>query len=167
MDPDKVHEGRPYGGVGFICRRRNNLVFTSIQVDNDRISGFQIKYNDTNIMAIFGVYLPYYDGKADQIQLYSETLDILQGCIDSCDMSPVMAVGDMNLALPRDALLPTNWYRKHPFTAHSLFRYDFLLQNDLYIGNHCSKQKEASGVIPDQLWRIVFGWYSDLKVYIK
>jgi len=103
-----VHEGRPYGGVCFICQRQNYLLFTSIKVDNDRISGLQIKYNDTNIMAIFGVYLPYYDGKADQIQLYSEILDILQGCIDSCDISPVMVVSDMNSALPRAALLPTN-----------------------------------------------------------
>ena len=141
MESEKVREGRPYGGFGFICRGRNNLVFTSIQVDNDRINGLQIKYKDTNIITIIGVYLPYYDDKADQIQLYIETLDILQGCIDSCDMWPVMVVGDMNSALPRAALLPTNWYRKHPFTTHSLLLYDFLVQNDLYFGNHCSKQK--------------------------
>ncbi|KAK2158880.1 hypothetical protein LSH36_162g04050 [Paralvinella palmiformis] len=144
MEPEKVREGRPYGGFGFICRGRNNLVFTSIQVDNDRISGLQIKYNDTNIITIIGVYLPYYDDKADQIQLYIETLDILQGCIDSCDMWPVMVVGDMNSALPRAALLPTNWYRKHPFTTHSLLLYDFLVQNDLYTDRSTRRYETAN-----------------------
>ena len=27
--------------------------------------------------------------------------------------------------------------------------------------------RKASGVIPDQMWRILFDWYSDLKVYIR
>jgi len=48
-----------------------------------------------NIDSVYGVYLPYFKGKVDQIQCYREVLDILQACIDICDQSAVMIIGEM------------------------------------------------------------------------
>ena len=86
-------------------------------------------------MTIFGVYLPYFRANADQIKLYSETLDILQSAIDGMDPSPIMIVGDMNDPLPRQAELSRYWYRLYPFNRHSYILYDFLRNNDFEVAN--------------------------------
>ena len=77
-------DGRPYGGVGLICRRRSDLVFSPINVERVIISGIKLQSNGEHILTEFGVYLLYFNGKTDQIQCYSQVLDILQDYIDSC-----------------------------------------------------------------------------------
>ena len=42
MDPEVDHMGRPYGGIGFICKPVPNASYKPVQCDNDRISGIQI-----------------------------------------------------------------------------------------------------------------------------
>jgi len=90
---------------------------------------------DKTLLTVFGVYLPYYNGYNDQIQLYSETLDILQSAIDCMEPSPMMIVGDMNANLQRHAQLSRYWYRQHPYNKHSYILYDFWRNNELKASN--------------------------------
>ncbi|KAK2166843.1 hypothetical protein LSH36_34g00027 [Paralvinella palmiformis] len=101
-DPEQVIDRRAYGGIDLICPRRSDLVSSPINVECDRISGIKRQSNGEHIpvLTVFGVYLPNCNGKADQIQCYSEVLDILQECIDSYHQSAVLVVGDMNESLP-------------------------------------------------------------------
>ena len=74
MDPEPETDGKPHGGVRFTCRHRKNLVLTSLKVNRDKIDDLYVKYNDNNIMTIHVVYLPYYEGKIDQMPLCSDTI---------------------------------------------------------------------------------------------
>ena len=127
--------GRPHGGIGFIANRVKGITYKPISVDCDRITGMQLVSNGKIVMTIFGVYLPYSRANADQIKLYSETLDILQSAIDGMDPSPIMIVGDMNAPLPRQSELSRYWYRVYPFNRHSYILYDFLRNNDFEVAN--------------------------------
>ena len=120
IDPTETLKGRPYGGVGFICKLLKDIVFNEISIDHKRISAIQVLNHGNIIMTIFGVYMPHYDGSYDQIRLYSETIDALQYFIDDCESSPIMIVGDFNATLPRKTNISRNWYKSHPFNTHSL-----------------------------------------------
>ena len=53
-----------------------------------------------------------FNGSSEQINLYIETLDIIQDLIDTYgDISPIMVFGDFNAVLPHYESLPQNWYR--------------------------------------------------------
>jgi hypothetical protein len=80
IDPDEVLLGRPYGGVGFICKRKPGLSYIPVPCDNERIMALQLVVNKV-CLTIIGVYLPYYDGSASQTVLYSETLSDVQSLI--------------------------------------------------------------------------------------
>ena len=58
----------------------------------------------------FNVYWRLYavfNGSSEQINLYIETLDILQDLIDTYgDISPIMVYGDFNAVLPNSESLP-------------------------------------------------------------
>ena len=107
--------GRPHGGIGFIANRVRGITYKPLNVDCDRITGMQLVSNGKIVMTLSGVYLPCFRANADQIKLYSETLDILQSTIDGMDPSPIMIVGDMNAPLPRQAELSRYWYILYPF----------------------------------------------------
>ena len=47
----------------------------------------------------------------------------------------------MNASMPRAEQLTRNWYRRHPFSRHTILLYDFLCQNDMYSCNFEFKQK--------------------------
>ena len=86
---------RPRGGVGWICKRMPNISYKIIDIDNERVSGIQLISKGQVLMNIIGVYLPFYDGSADQIELYAESLQYLhQG-------EPLVIVGEMNAAFPQ------------------------------------------------------------------
>ena len=137
VDAEEVLVGRPYGGVGFVCRRSRNLYYSNIEIDNDRISVLKVTQRGSSktLLYIIGVYLPYFNGCVDQITLYAETLDKLQSIIDDCADAPVMMMGDMNVNLPRHHTLPRNWHRSHPFNRHSYLLHDFLYGNNMCIAN--------------------------------
>lgn len=92
-------------------------------------------------MTVIGVYMPYYDGTANQTVLYTQTLEDVQCVIDCNDPSPVLFVGDMNAAMPRAEQLSRKWYKLRPFNRHSMLLYDFVCQNDLYSCNFEFAQK--------------------------
>ncbi|KAK2139090.1 hypothetical protein LSH36_2039g00011 [Paralvinella palmiformis] len=54
-----------------------NIAYKIIDIDNERVSGIQLISKDQVLMNIIGVYLPFYDGSADQIELYAESLQCL------------------------------------------------------------------------------------------
>jgi exonuclease III len=137
VNPEEVLYGRPYGGTGFVCKNVDGIHFQNVDVDNDRISCLRVIQHgtDTQILNIFGIYLPYCNGSADQASLYAETLDKLQSLIDDCNGSPVVIMGDMNANLPLHSQLARYWYRSRPFTSHSLMLHDFLVDNELCVAN--------------------------------
>ena len=142
VNPEEVLYGRPYGGLGFICKNVDGVTYQNVDVDCDRISYLKVIQigSGKQLLNIFGVYLPYYNGTADQTSLYNETLDKLQCLVDDCSGSPVVIMGDMNANLPLHSQLTRHWYRSHPFTSHSLMLHDFLVDNDLCVANFSSDQ---------------------------
>ncbi len=93
--------GRPHGGVGFVFKSMQGIVYKPIDIECDRMMGLQLINNGKPVLNILGVYLPYFDGSEDQIALYSETLDILQSAVNDCANVPCIIVGDMNAPLPQ------------------------------------------------------------------
>jgi len=127
IDPDSVLIVRPHGGIGFIGNRVDGIVYKPVSADNDRICGVQLISNGKIILTVFGVYVPYYKGTSEQIQHYSETLDILQSTLDTMQPSPVLIVGDMYTVLPRQRDLARRGHSSYPFNTNSYMLYDFLL----------------------------------------
>jgi exonuclease III len=136
MDPkESPHTGRPYGGIGFVCRHIDGLTFKSLTIEEDRIHGLEVFCKESLLFTVYGVYLPFFSGSSDQIALYADTLDRLQGILDAC-ASPFFVVGDMNATLPKSHALGRRWHRQRPFNGHSLLLYDFTVDNDLAVLNH-------------------------------
>ena len=111
--------GRPYGGVGFLARKTKNFAFKLLKLDSDRLAGMEVIVNGTKRLTLFGVYLPYFNGTADQVELLCETLDELQIHIDSMDPGPFLILGDMNTELPGSTRLIKNWHKRYLYTKHS------------------------------------------------
>ena len=129
--------GRPYGGVGFICRKPLNCNIKEIPQDDDRISVIQIVNNGQIRLTIVGTYLPFFSGTS--CEKYNETLDKIHAIIDNLD-SPVILLGDMNAQLPQQQVLSANWYRQRPFNKHSVFLHDFLGDHNMISANFSYKQ---------------------------
>ena len=70
---------------GIICIVKPNKYYTckEIEILSDRIISVGLyDANDNLIQVICCVYMPYYNGKSEQIDLYVETIDTLQAVID-------------------------------------------------------------------------------------
>ena len=89
---DEVLAGRPYGGVGFVCRKREHCTIKNVPHDDNRISVIQIINNKHVLVTIVGVYLPFFCNSS--IIEFSETLDKIHAIMESIN-SPVVLVGDM------------------------------------------------------------------------
>ena len=140
MDPLKQIRGRPYGGLGFICKKLQKVSYQEVQCDFDKIIGMKIIVNQITILTVFGLYLPYDDHSNEQLELYIETIDRLHDLMDNTN-SPVIVLGDMNTVLPQSTMLSYNWYRKKPFSGRSAILYDFICDQELCIANFNEEQK--------------------------
>ena len=49
-------------------------------------------------------------------------------------------MGDMNTSLPQNITLQKNWHRQHPYNNRSVILYDFILDNNLCVGNFMFQQ---------------------------
>ena len=79
-------------------------------------------------------YLPYHKDQTDQLQLYMETLDILQDTLDVySESTPLMIMGDFKASLPQHNLISNQWYKCRPFNRNSLFLCDFICNNNLEV----------------------------------
>ena len=136
VNPEEELHGRPYGGVGFVCKNTtNDFSIRPVNIDNDRLSAIQLVKDGQTELTVIGVYLPYFNSRPDQLALYAETLDILQSTIDSCSGSPFVILGDMNAPLPQARTLSRHWYKSKPFNMNSMLLYDFMTANDLCVAN--------------------------------
>jgi exonuclease III len=97
--------GRPYEGVGFICRKKSDVTFKPIQMESRRLTALQVLVKGIPTMTIVGAYLPHFTGTTEQIALYSEVIDEIQGLMDTSAI-PVLVAGDLNVNLPSHATLP-------------------------------------------------------------
>ena len=111
---DEVLAGQPYGGVGFVCCKREHCKNVP---HNNRISVIQIINNKNVLVTIVGVYLPFY--RNSSIIEFSETLDKIHAIMESIN-SPMVLVGDMNAQLPQNSNLPVNCHKQRPFNRHSV-----------------------------------------------
>lgn len=94
---DIVLEGRPFGGVGFICRSIPGCSIKDVPCLNERVSVIQLVNNGKVTLTIIGVYMPHHCHNSSQI--YSDVLDNVHGIIHDVN-SPIVLVGDMNASLP-------------------------------------------------------------------
>ena len=142
MDPEVIQRGRSYGGVGFICKKQNNISYRNVNVDSDRVSVVEVLYNHKTILTVVGVYMPFYNALADQIALYAETIDIVQNVLEiHSQCSPLMVMGDFfNATLPKKSSLHLNWYKSKPFNENSKLLYDFICENSLIVSNFSFSQ---------------------------
>ena len=142
VNPEEEPHGRPYGGVGFVCKRQptNSYSFRPKIIDNDRIAVLQLTSRGNALLNIIGVYLPYFNGRPEQTALYAETLEILQSVIDDCDDAPIIVLGDMNAPLPQAKSVLPQWYKNRPFNHNSLQLYDFMNDNELCVANFAFSQ---------------------------
>ena len=141
MDPEVIQSGRSHGGVGFVCREIPGIVYKVIDIDDDRICALQVLKDQSVVLTIIGVYMPFFNGDNAQIQLYVETLDRLQATLDMySEGPPCIIMGDFNASLPQKDTLSVNWYKIRPFNCHSLLLFDFLVNNDLVVADFQFKQ---------------------------
>ena len=141
VDPTTQLQGRPYGGLGFLCKKIEAYAFKLIESDCDRLLGIQLLKNQAVLLCVLGVYLPYNDNTKEQTQIFIETLDQLQCMMDNnCANIPTLIVGDMNTVLPENEFLCDNWYSRKPFNSNSGILYDFLNYNKMCVANFMCQQ---------------------------
>ena len=138
---DPSYTGRPYGGVAVTCRTKENIVYADIPIANDRVIGVKVLNNSDIVEILLYVYMPFYNGDISQTDLYLETTDVLQSIIDEyAAVSPIHIMGDLNVRLPNQQMLHTNWYKKGGYNRHSNILYHFINDNDLTVTDISSKQ---------------------------
>ena len=138
VDPEKILTGRPYGGIGFLCREASNMAYRHFPCESDRICADEVFVDQCVVLTVFGIYLPYNNHTQEQMDLYIETLDLLQCLLETASMKgPTVIVADMNTTLPQMETLSPYWYKKSPFSYRSALLHDFLLANDLIVANYC------------------------------
>ena len=135
---DEILAGRPYGGVGFVCKQIPSFTLKDVPNQSDRISVLEVTQNGHTVLTVIGAYLPYHC--ANSAEAYSETLDQVYSIMESTD-SPVVLVGDMNAHLPYNSNLTTNWYKQRPFNRHSLLLHDLICDNNMISANYHYRQK--------------------------
>ena len=133
---DNDLNGRPYGGLSVICRKNDQLCFSMLPCDSERICPILISdKRDNPLHIIVNVYMPYFDkSKNSQTDLFIETIDILQSFIDNYSgLAPIKLVGDFNAQLPTQKVAEKHlWERKGCYTKHSKILQDFLSANSLF-----------------------------------
>ena len=104
------YSGRPFGGVSMIVKP--NKYFTCKEIENlsDRIVSVGLYDEGSHLIQVICLtYMPYYNGKSEQIDLYIETIDALQAVIDQyAPMAPIKILGDLNAQLPTSEKLAKN-----------------------------------------------------------
>lgn len=127
--PPAAGEGRPRGGVGFICRRQQDRTFENIICDDARLCGVTVLDHGTPVLSVLGCYMPYWDSSGANLADYATLTHKLDALITALRPSaPVMLVGDFNCALPPVPYdrRPLDWWRLRPFSKLSALMQDLL-----------------------------------------
>ena len=102
---------RPYGGIGYICKKSCDTMFKAMQCDSDRVLGLQISVNQHRVLSLIGVYLSCDSHGAQHMELYLNTIDHMQNMIENCpSVCLTFLMGDFNTVLPEAETIPENWY---------------------------------------------------------
>ena len=142
VDPSEPLLGRPYEGVGFLCKKIPGTGYKQIVCESDRVIGLQILSKHNVVLTFIGVNMPYDNSSVDQTNLYLDTLDQIQCIMDTTDSCiPTIIMGDINTVLPQSDRLPENWFSKRPYSKHSVLTYDFLCENNTCVANFMFDQK--------------------------
>ena len=98
-------------------------------------------YNYT-IEIISNVYMPYFSSSnLMQTEQFLSTIDDLQSVVDKHGSSvPITICGDLNVALPRRANIPGNWFKSKGFNSHSNIMFDFINVNNLTVTDFAESQ---------------------------
>ena len=114
VDVESDHLGRPKGGVSLIVKNNQCSSSREIEVLTDRVIAIGLyDKNNSLIQVICSTYMPFYNGKRDQTDLYIETIDALQVLIDQyASIAPIKIIGDLNTPLPLSEKLSKNWYKQ-------------------------------------------------------
>ena len=136
LKSDDLAVGRPFGGVGFVCRKRRDITYVPINCESDRLHGLEVMFRGSKVLTVYGVYMPYNNNTPNQTELYMDTLHQLSLMIEETSgPTPFCVVGDMNAELPVKATMQQNWYKQRPFNRHSVLLYDFMCDHELFICN--------------------------------
>ena len=119
MEPIVEYNGRPFGGLGFLCKELSVTHYKPVLCQSDRILGLQININKKPVLNIIGVYLPYQ----------------LQCMLDECSsVAPTVIIGDLNTASRTRHPCQKLVYEK-TFNRKSGVLYDFIKSNDMCVAN--------------------------------
>ena len=55
--------GRPFGGVGFVCRKRRDITYVPINCESERLPGLEVMFRGSKVLTVYGVYMPYNNDK--------------------------------------------------------------------------------------------------------
>ena len=98
---DKLHRGRPYGGVGIMWNKSLSHCVEIVKYDDDRILGLQLKTNGCMFLFLC-VYLPYdCDKFYDDYCFY---LDKIRCIIDAASTPYIFVLGDFNANLKSESV---------------------------------------------------------------
>ena len=140
-DIDPTYVGRPYGGIALICKKRKGLSYEEITVNSERLAGVKVCSTKGVLQIILYVYMPFYSGDYNQIELYSEVLDEIQSVINQYGaLCPIYVLGDFNAQLPKKDILHRNWYKTAGYNKNSRILYEFISDNDLSVLDLLSNQ---------------------------
>ena len=133
MQDAEAYRGRPYGGLAVIAKKNCAFNVREIQVPSDRILVVGLYDRSGSLLqVIVCVYMPFFDGSADQTREYIDCIDMLQTIIDKYSPnSKMLLVGDFNTQLPRCRILSRNWYKSPGYNVFSNILYDFICGNNL------------------------------------
>ena len=137
------YSGRPFGGVSVIIKPNEYYNCKEIENLSDRIISVELYDGEGNlIQVICCTYMPYFNGKSEQTDLFVETIDELQAVVDQyASIAPIKIIGDLNTQLPTSQKLAKNWHTQRKFSIYSKILYDFLVYNDFVAADHFQKQK--------------------------
>jgi len=140
MDPCTLHVGRPFGGVGFICRKNKHITYTEVDTKNERLQCIKLSDKTRTIMYLMGVYMPYNDNTRDSLAEYINILDTVAAHLETVS-APTILLGDFNTSLPQTKSLHAKWYKCRPMSERSLLLYDFICNTNMCVGNFAQTQQ--------------------------
>jgi len=140
MDPTRTNVGRPYGGVGFICRKMQDICYSEVDMKHPRLHCVKLSNGKTTIMYVLGIYMPFNDNRSESLSEFIEILDIITSHLETVS-APTILMGDWNTSLPQRKSLSETWYRAKPMNVRSLLLYDFVCTQELAVANFARNQK--------------------------
>ena len=56
MDPEVIQKGKSHCGVGFICKKKNQISYRSFDVNSNRVCAVQLLSSQSVVLTIIEVY---------------------------------------------------------------------------------------------------------------